>query len=257
MLRGPASIVLAGDRGELVGDLERTEALRARVEGSEPHLVAALATLERDGVAERALSRASSLGQLDRAVGHDSAHGFLLLICPGTSIASGRIWHRFHVRFPFGRVTAPGGGGSWRLPGLHRAVPSVPLDEQVTNYRERRLTGESRSHHSRRCVRDARRRLRPRCEGNRRFRPTLARHPGDRSARQLKGCTDHEPSTSYCCPGTRTSGRRRLPNTAPASTRSTPSSPRHSPIVATRSSAVPSSPTPGPPSRSSKLPTAV
>ena len=48
--------------------------------------------------------------------------GGLLLIFPDPTLGPRRIWHRTT------RIRKLG-GSAWRLPGLHRAVPSVPLDE--------------------------------------------------------------------------------------------------------------------------------
>ena len=59
----------------------------------------------------------------------------VLLIFPVAALATGRIWHR---------PTAA--SQSWRLPGLHRAVPSVPLDEQVTTVLRRVSTCVHRIH---------------------------------------------------------------------------------------------------------------
>src|SRR6478672_4072563 len=129
----PGLDLLAGHGREVVGDLERPEALRTRVVGTEVDLVAALAARQRPGVAEGALAERVARGGAGGGclLGDDSAHEVLLLIFPGASLAPGRNWHRFRDHGP-GR----GCGGSRRLPGLHRAVPSVPLDELGTTVSE-------------------------------------------------------------------------------------------------------------------------
>ena len=120
----------AGDapaRLVVVPDLQRPEALRTGVRRPELDLVPALAADQGAGVAEGAVA--------------DSAGRVALL---GDDVRSWRppssSPRRLSPRAGFGTVpaTAPDFGGgrrSRRLPGLHRAVPSVPLDEQSPPYR--------------------------------------------------------------------------------------------------------------------------
>ena len=120
--------LLAGHRREVVGHLERAEALRTRVVRPQSDLVTALAARQRAGVPEGTLAQGGPEPRR-RSVGDTSAHdGFLLLIFPVAALAMGRNWHRSHDR----THTA---GGSWWLPGLRRAVPSVPLDELAPTVR--------------------------------------------------------------------------------------------------------------------------
>ena len=133
MLRGPASISSRVTAREVVGDLERTEALRTRVERAELDLVAALATGQGLGVAEGALAQ----GLADVFSATTVLTGSSSSSSPG-DLRTGRNWHRFRDVWA---------GGSRRLPGLHRAVPSVPLDEQCRTVRDRVSACVHRSRH--------------------------------------------------------------------------------------------------------------
>ena len=122
--------LLAGDRREVVGDLERTEALRTGVVRAEGDLVAALAARQRGGVPEGALAQGvggglrlglqlglGQRGAQEKPPPHLPRGGSR----PGPELAPSprRRW----TRVP------------WRLPGRQRAVPSVPLDELATTVR--------------------------------------------------------------------------------------------------------------------------
>ncbi|CAB4689100.1 unannotated protein [freshwater metagenome] len=95
-VRGAGLDLLTGDRREVVGDLERTEALRTCVVRPECELVPALAAGQRGGVPEGAGTQtgggrlgARRVGGRD-LLGDDGAHVILLLIFPGASFAPGR-----------------------------------------------------------------------------------------------------------------------------------------------------------------------
>ena len=120
--------LLAGDGREVVGDLERPEALRTRVVGAELDLVPALATGQ--GAWRCRRRPRGGPGSWLPCSADDGAHGVLLLIFPAADSRPGPELAPF-PRLPGVSVT----GGSWRLPGLHRAVPSVPLDELCTTLR--------------------------------------------------------------------------------------------------------------------------
>ena len=122
--------LLAGDGREVVGDLERAEALRTGVVRAEVDLVAALAAGERRWRCRRR-PRASA-GRVgvpcrQRAVLTESSF----------SSSPRRTSPRAGISTVSTTAGAADGGGSRRLPGRQRAVPSVPLDELMATLRRR------------------------------------------------------------------------------------------------------------------------
>ena len=120
----PGEDVLAGEGREVVADLERPEALQARVVRAERLSGPTLAADQLDGVAERAVADGVGGAVRARDVAGRERHDrpVPLLIFPVSTVDAGRTWHLTGSRaFACERAGCRGFSGPY---------PSTPLDER-------------------------------------------------------------------------------------------------------------------------------
>ncbi len=145
--------LLAGDRREVVGDLQRAEALGARVERAQVDPMTTLATGQRGGVPEGALAEPGRGRLRRRGGGRRPLRSQRRSWIPPSHLSRATLAGvGFGNRFRDVRASClarPGVRGGCR--DFFRAVPSVPLDEQVPTYRLAGQPLKSRFRHSRRA----------------------------------------------------------------------------------------------------------
>ena len=111
----------AGHRGEVVADLQRAEALGARVGGAERLGGATLTADQRGGVAERARAGRDGDGQDRRAHGRPPSH-----LPRRPALGAGRSWHRWP-----GRTTQVVVGVNSRVAGASAGRVPLPLSMRL------------------------------------------------------------------------------------------------------------------------------